>query len=198
MEKIMSVPVISPAELAELFKVGIRIDLIDICTPVEYREVHIEGARNVPFYQLDPAGVMQSRSKPADEPLYLICRSGDRGRQACERFIEAGFSNVINVDGGTSACMEAGLPLVRGKKAVSLERQVRIAAGSFVLLGVLLGLLFHTAFFILPAFLGAGLIFAGITDTCAMGLLIARMPWNRREQPAASHCTILSPQGDPY
>ena len=78
---------------------------------------------------------MQARNGSADEPLYVICRSGGRGQQACEKFLKAGFSNVVNVEGGTMACVEAGLPVVRGKKAISLERQVRIAAGSLVLLG---------------------------------------------------------------
>ena len=78
---------------------------------------------------------MQARNGSQDEPLYVICRSGSRGRQACEKFLAAGFTNVVNVEGGTLACVEAGLPVVRGKKAISLERQVRIAAGSLVLLG---------------------------------------------------------------
>ena len=112
-------------------------------TPVEYREVHAADARNVPLDRLDPAAVMQARNGIEDEPLYLICRSGSRGRQACEKFLAAGFTNVVNVEGGTLACVEAGLPVVRGKKAISLERQVRIAAGSLVLLGACLGWLVH-------------------------------------------------------
>ena len=75
---------------------------------------------------------------------------------------------------------DAGLPVVRGKKAVSLERQVRIAAGSLVVIGVALGLLVHPVLFGLSGFVGAGLVFAGVTDTCGMGMMLARMPWNRR------------------
>ena len=77
------------------------------------------------------------------------------------------------------ACIAAGLPVVRGKKAISLERQVRIAAGSLVVVGALLGWSVHPAFVGLSAFVGAGLVFAGITDTCGMGMILARMPWNR-------------------
>lgn len=175
----MSIAVIRPQEVADLYRQGRKIDLVDVRTPVEFREVHVENARNVPLDQLDPAAQMQSRGASADEPLYVICRSGSRGRQACEAFLKAGFSNVVNVDGGTMACVEAGLPVVRGKKAVSLERQVRIAAGSLVLLGATLGWFVHPVFFGLSAFVGAGLIFAGITDTCGMGIVLARMPWNR-------------------
>ena len=170
---------VKPQELAELCKDGNKIDLIDVRTPVEYREVHIEIAQNVPLDQLDPAAVMQSRNGSANDPLYLICRSGSRGQQACEKFVKAGFTNAINIEGGTIACVEAGLPVVRGKKSMSLERQVRIAAGSLVLLGAVLGWFVHPAFIGLCAFVGAGLVFSGITGTCGMAMILARMPWNR-------------------
>jgi rhodanese-related sulfurtransferase len=183
----MSVSTIKPQELAEICKEGKKIDLIDVRTPVEYREVHVEIARNVPLDQLDVAALMHARNNPAHEPLYVICRSGSRGQQACETFLKAGFSNVVNIEGGTMACVEAGLPVVRGKKAVSLERQVRIAAGSLVLLGAALSFV-HPAFIGLSAFIGAGLVFAGITDTCGMGLLLARMPWNQCSQDSNSCC----------
>ena len=77
------------------------------------------------------------------------------------------------------ACVVAGVPFVRGKKAVSLERQVRIAAGTLVLAGAVLGWFVDSAFIGLSAFVGAGLLFAGVTDTCGMGMVLARMPWNR-------------------
>ena len=177
----MSVSTITAQQLAELGK-GRKIDLIDVRTPAEFREVHVEQARNVPLDRLDPAAVAQARNGHKDEPLYLICRSGSRGRQACEKFLAAGFTNVVNVEGGTLACVESGLPVVRGKKAISLERQVRIAAGLLVLLGAALGWLVH------PAFIGAGLVFAGITDTCGMGLLLARMPWNQVRDASPETC----------
>jgi rhodanese-related sulfurtransferase len=185
----MSVTTISPQRLAELCESG-KIDLIDVRTPVEFREVHVEHARNVPLDRLDPVAVVQGRNGHRDDPLYVICRSGSRGWQACEKFLAAGFTNVINVEGGTLACVEVGLPVVRGKKAISLERQVRIAAGSLVLLGVLLGWLVHPAFLGLSAFVGAGLVFAGVTDTCGMGMMLARMPWNQvRDAPTGSCAT---------
>jgi hypothetical protein len=84
--------------------------------------------------------------------------------------------------------VECGLPVVRGKKAISLERQVRIAAGLLVLLGALLGWLVHPALVGLSAFVGAGLVFAGVTDTCGMGLLLARMPWNQVNDAANTCC----------
>ncbi|MCE9591290.1 MAG: DUF2892 domain-containing protein [Planctomycetes bacterium] len=186
----MNVPTIRPQELAEACKGSKKLDLIDVRTPLEFREVHVGVATNVPLDQLDPAAVMRARNGAASEPLYLICRSGSRGQQACDKFIKAGFANVLNIEGGTMACVEAGLPVVRGKKAVSLERQVRIAAGSLVLLGAVLGWLVHPAFVGLSAFVGAGLIFAGITDTCGLGMILARMPWNQCSQPAVSSCSL--------
>ena len=182
----MNITVIKPQEFAELCKNGEKIDLIDVRTPIEYEEVHIQIARNFPLDQLDPTVLMQTRTGSANEPLYVICRSGSRGQQACEKFLKAGFSNVVNIEGGTMACVEAGLPVVRGKKAISLERQVRIAAGSLVFLGAALGWIVHPAFIGLSAFVGAGLVFAGITDTCGMGMVLARMPWNQTSQSTTS------------
>jgi len=187
-ENTLNIAVIKPQELAGLCKAGKKIDLIDVRTPVEFREVHLEVARNVPLDQLDPAVVMQNRNGSTNEPLYVICRSGSRGQQACEKFIKSGFSNVVNVEGGTMACVEAGLPVARGKKAISLERQVRIAAGSLVLLGAVLGWFVDPAFIGLSAFIGAGLLFAGITDTCGMGMLLARMPWNQCSPSTTTTC----------
>lgn len=175
----MSTATISPAALNELSKSGKKIDLIDVRTPVEFREIHVEFARNVPLDQLDPNAVIQARTGSANEPLYVVCRSGSRGQQACDQFQKAGFTNVVNVEGGTLACEKAGVAVVRGQKAISLERQVRIAAGLLVLTGVILAYLVHPYLIGISAFVGAGLVFAGITDTCGMGMILARMPWNQ-------------------
>ena len=168
----------SPQELNSLRQAGRQIELIDVRTPAEFRELHVEYARNVPLDRLDPRTLPAERNGTSDEPLYFVCHSGGRGKQACERFVAAGFTNVVNVAGGTLACAAAGLPVVRGQKTMSLERQVRIAAGFLVLLGAVLALIVHPYFAGLSALVGAGLMFAGITDTCGMGMLLARMPWN--------------------
>jgi rhodanese-related sulfurtransferase len=187
----MSVPTITPEELDELRRRGHAVELVDVRTPAEYREVHAEPARLVPLDSLDPDAVMRARGGSGGDPLYMICRSGGRGRQAAERFHAAGYTNVVNVEGGTLAWERAGLPVVRGRKAMSLERQVRIAAGSLVLLGTVPGVFVHPGFLALPAFVGAGLVFAGVTDTCGMGMLLARMPWNRAGEGVAA-CPSVS------
>jgi len=178
----MSVATITPGELEAMRLRGSPVELLDVRTPAEYQEIHAELARQVPLDRLDPRKVMEARNGRQDDPLYLICRSGSRGRQACEQFLAAGYQNVVNVAGGTLEWERAGLPVVRGKKTIALERQVRIAAGSLVVLGTGLGAFVHPGFLALSAFVGAGLVFAGITDTCGMGMLLARMPWNRGQE----------------
>lgn len=173
------VATISARELSRQQQSGKSIELIDVRTPVEFQELHVEFARNVPLDRLDPAAIQAERNGNADQPLYVVCRSGSRGKQACDKLVAAGMTNVVNVEGGTLACEAAGLPVVRGKKTISLERQVRIAAGSLVVIGSALGFFVHPYFIGLAAFVGAGLVFAGITDTCGMGMLLAGMPWNQ-------------------
>lgn len=173
----MIVRKISPKQLQDFVIAGKQVDLVDVRTPVEFREVHVPYALNIPLHELTIEKIAASRKSTGD-PLYVICRSGSRGNQACEKLVAAGCSDVVNVDGGTQAWDQAGLPVVRGKKTISLERQVRIAAGSLVFMGSALAV-FDIRFVGLAAFVGAGLVFAGITDTCGMGMMLARMPWNR-------------------
>jgi rhodanese-related sulfurtransferase len=178
----MAVRTVSATDVFERRRGGAAAEIIDVRTPAEFAQVHAEGARLVPLDQLDPAAVMSARNgTAAGEPLYVICKSGGRAARACERFEAAGFPNVLSIEGGTEAWQGAGLPVVRGAcRVLSLERQVRIGAGSLVLTGVVLGWWVHPAFYGLAAFVGAGLVFAGVTDWCGMGMLLARMPWNRR------------------
>jgi len=174
---------ISVKRLADLGAQG-DIDLIDVRTPAEFREVRVATARNVPLDSLDPRAVMNACNNGAHDHLYVICRSGSRSARACEQFTKAGYTSVVSVEGGTQAWDEAGLPVVRGQKTISLERQVRIAAGFFVLLGAGLGYFVSPYFIGLSAFVGAGLMFAGITDTCGMAMVLAKMPWNQcRQEP---------------
>lgn len=173
----MSIQTISAKELQDRVTAGETVDLIDVRTPAEYRELHATIARNFPLESLDVGAVLARH--PGTNPLYVICRSGSRGKQACEKFQAAGCSRVVNVEGGTLAWEQAGYAVVRGKKTISLERQVRICAGFLALTGGLLGMFVNRYFAGLSAFIGAGLMFAGITDTCGMAMVLARMPWNQ-------------------
>jgi rhodanese-related sulfurtransferase len=172
---------ISPVELQNILVVQPNSPLIDVRTPVEFAEVHVPQARNIPLDEINPREFAASGRVRKDQPVYFLCRSGQRATKAAEKFAKEGFTQPILVEGGTLAWIEANLPVTRGKSnVISLERQVRIAAGSLVLTGVLLGWFVHRGFFGLSAFVGAGLVFAGITDFCGMGLLLAKSPWNKR------------------
>jgi rhodanese-related sulfurtransferase len=149
--------------------------LIDVRMPAEYREIHADGAVLAPLDGLDPQAV----AKDPARPIYLLCKSGARATQAAGKFKADGIEEVVVVDGGTIAWEQAGLPVVRGKKTMSLERQVRIGAGLIVLTGLSLGWFVHPYLYGLSAFVGAGLVFAGITDLCGMSCVLSKMPWNR-------------------
>ncbi len=166
---------LSVQQSAELLSQKNSIPLIDVRTPAEYGSVHAKGAVNLPMESLDLAKIPCSK----EEEIHVICQSGGRSMKVCQKLEGAGFTNLVNVDGGTSAWHAAGLPVVEGKKVMSLERQVRIAAGSLVVIGAAVGQFVHPGGFALSAFIGAGLVFAGVTDTCGMGMMIAKMPWNR-------------------
>ena len=184
------VDTITPAVLAETLRRGESFDLLDVRTPAEYGEAHVDGARNVPLDRLDPKAIAAERAgRPGT--LYVVCKSGGRSRQACEKLLAAGLTAVASVEGGTAACETAGLRLIRGRKAMSLERQVRICAGALVVLGVALAWFTQTpAWTLLSGFIGAGLVFAGITDTCGMGMMLAKMPWN--QAPRGATCSTAS------
>lgn len=178
---------ITPEQLQALKDEGQSVYLIDVRTPVEFREVHVKDARNIPLDRLNPQEIL-AEINGSCQSLYVICRSGNRSRQACERLLAAGVTNIINVDGGTQACVAANLEVVRGKKAVSLERQVRIISGLMAILGVA-GYFLNPWFLVLPAMVGVGMLHSGITDSCLMGIMLSGMPWNQvKEEPQQCVC----------
>ena len=179
----MSIQVISPQDVQARRSVDPASLLIDVRTPAEYARVHAEGADLLPLDALNPSEIAR-RAK--DHPVYLICKSGARATRAVEQCVAAGLKDVYVVAGGTAAWEMAELPVVRGQSVMSIERQVRIAAGSLVLASIILGWHVHPIFLLLGAFVAAGLVFAGVTDTCGMGMLLAKMPWNRVKLPTVA------------
>jgi len=159
--------------------------LLDVRTPAEFTDAHIEGSISHPLASLDPKQV--DALIAGGKRCFVICQSGTRARQAAAKLRAQGLSPCV-LDGGIRAWDAAGLPLIRGKKTMSLERQVRIAAGTLVLAGAILGYLVHPAWIALSGFVGAGLVFAGLTDTCGMGMILARMPWNNRCETQSNSC----------
>ena len=162
-------------ELKDYVETGAR-NLIDVREYPEFAGGRVNGARLIPLGDIDKRYTEIDRDRTA----YLICRSGKRGSEAQKKLVSLGFSDVRNVRGGFDAWKAAGFYFEKDAKAVwSLERQVRFAAGSLVVLGVVLSWLIHSYFIALSAFVGAGLVFAAVTDTCTMAMILTKMPWNQ-------------------
>lgn len=189
----MSHPTIAPAEAYAAAAAG-QGTLVDVRTPKEFEEVHAVGAHLVALDILSREAVEHARGGNRG-PIYLLCGSGIRAVKAADLLQAAGLDQLVVVAGGTNAWVSASLPVVRGRKTISIERQVRIGAGSLVLLGVTLGRFVHPGFYLLSAFVGAGLVFAGVTDICGMAIVLAKAPWNRSQ--SAPSCSPASAPGTP-
>lgn len=168
----MSLPVITPAEARQLMAKGAR--LIDIRSPDEFDRARIPGSENRPIETIGRVG---------DAPAAVYhCRSGMRTTANASRLAAASDCPAYLLEGGLEAWRAAGLPVAENRKApMEIMRQVQITAGSLVVLGVVLGVLFQPAFLALSAFVGAGLMFAGTTGWCGMAKMLAAMPWNRAQ-----------------
>lgn len=157
--------------------------LVDVREADEYAREHIAGARLHPLSRLSPAALPRS----ADKKLVLQCNSGNRTRQAAAQILAREPIELYHLAGGIQAWKQDGLPVETDRKApLPLMRQVQIAAGSLVLLGLLLALVFSPWFALLSALVGAGLIFAGISGFCGMAKVLERLPYNRRSLPPQS------------
>ncbi|CAN5427441.1 rhodanese-like domain-containing protein [soil metagenome] len=153
--------------------------LVDVREYAEFAGGRIAGAKLLPLGELEKRHAELDHAKP----VYVMCRTGRRSSVAQRKLKSLGFTNVVNVAGGFEAWKKADLPFERDEKAPwALERQVRFTAGLLVLVGVLLSVFVHPYFVWLAGFVGAGLTFAGATDWCGMGMLLAKMPWNQRSQ----------------
>lgn len=176
----MTTRFVTPRIIQSFVEKGRCVKVIDVRTPAEYGEVHATVALNMPLDSLDPKCIDEMLEECENGMGYLICKSGARAHQAARKLQKAGVENVAVVEGGTDAWVADGCPVVRGEKVMSMERQVRIAAGSLVVLSVLLGFFISPYFLGISAFVGSGLVFSGVTDTCGMGMLLSKMPWNQR------------------
>lgn len=160
---------IAPAELARIAPDAL---LLDVREPAEFAGKRLPNSLNAPLSRLEARTAKFAKTTP----LVILCRSGRRSLEAAQRLEALGFSNVSVIEGGLLCC--SGLE--NGPGGVwSMERQVRMAAGSLVLAGATLGFLVHYWFWLLSAGVGAGLVFSAATDTCGMAAVLARMPWNR-------------------
>jgi rhodanese-related sulfurtransferase len=151
-----------------------RVRVIDVREPMEYASGHIAGSLNVPLARITEADLPSG-------PLVLVCHSGNRSSQALSRLLQNGHPHPLaDLEGGIPAWQQAGQPVHKLKNApLPLMRQVQIAAGSLVLLGVILSQALAPGWIWLSGFVGAGLVFAGVSGFCGMARLLAVMPWNR-------------------
>ena len=178
---------ISPAGLSALLDAGNAHELLDVRTPPEFASEHVPGARLIPLNKLRVEAFLEQH-KPGT-PIYVLCQAGARASKAIEQFESAGCTDCVLVEGGTQAWVDAGLPVHRSvRKVLPLMRQVQIVVGSLSAIGAILALAVNLWFVVVPLFLGCGLVFAGITGTCGMALMLARMPWNRGPG-GSSHCS---------
>ncbi len=151
---------------------------LDVREPAEYAQARLEN-----FTLCSLSGLSEKSVAAFEKPktTYLLCRSGNRACQAADRLEKMGFSDLRVIEGGLGAWESAGKSVIKGTSKVwSLERQVRFAAGLLVLSGAVLSMTVHPNWVFLSAFVAAGLMFSAVTDTCGMGMVLARMPWNQR------------------
>ena len=150
------------------------VTVIDVREPMEYAGGHIAGSLNVPLSRLTQADLPQG-------PLVLVCQSGNRSQQGLRELLQRGHRHLLSdLEGGIPAWQQAGLPMRKLRNApLPLMRQVQIAAGALVLLGLILSNTVAPAWILLTWFVGGGLVFAGVSGFCGMARLLAVMPWNR-------------------
>jgi glyoxylase-like metal-dependent hydrolase (beta-lactamase superfamily II)/rhodanese-related sulfurtransferase len=160
--------------------------VVDVRLPAEYRSVHLEKSILLPLDEI----ARRRKELPRERELVLVCRTGARARLAASAL--TGFRTRV-LEGGIVAWQEAGHPVVEGKAHMSLERQVRIAAGTLACTGGALAVSVSPWFGLLPTFVGAGLVYAGITDRCGMAVLLAKLPYNRRGTDGSAAGTCAAP-----
>ena len=172
----MTLPTVTPEKARHLLNQGAI--LVDIREADERARERIAGARHLPLSKLDEADLALHNGKP----VIFHCRSGARTLANSARLAaRAGEScEAYVVEGGLDAWRKAGLPVVTDRnQPIEMQRQVQIGAGSMALAGTLLGALVSPWFYIVPGFVGTGLLLAGLTGFCGMARLLMRAPWNR-------------------
>jgi len=175
-------PRLDPATVQEWLTKPDAPRVIDVRTPAEFETAHIPGSYNVPLHLLQEHTA--EIAGHLDQDIVLVCRSGARASQAEQTLANTGLSNVHLLDGGITAWLQHAAPVNRGKARWDIERQVRLVAGTVVFLAVVGGLLLPGLQYA-AAVVGAGLAIAALTNTCTMGLLLAKLPYNR-----AASCSL--------
>ena len=156
--------------------------ILDVRTAAEVSAASLPNCLHIPLHELTPARLQEEilKSGKNGSTVYLLCQAGRRAEMAADALKGNIQAELVVIEGGMNAVHESKIPLATaGRKVIPLERHVQIVAGALVLSGAILGATINPIFYGLSAFVGAGLVFAGITDICAMGMLIAKAPWNK-------------------
>ena len=174
----MSIPTINPVEARRRLADGSAV-LVDIREPMEHAREAIPGAKLSPLSTYDAQSLAGIRGKDAPAVIFH-CQSGKRTADNAAQLRQCGIPEVYILEGGLTGWKAAGLPTsIDRTKPIEMQRQVQIAAGSLVLTGLLLAYLVSPWFLALSAFVGAGLVFAGVSGWCGMAKVLDVMPWNR-------------------
>ena len=174
---------ITPSIASELVEKDPQIKLLDVRSVSEFNQVHIKDAINIPIDALSAKINELSQSK---QSYILLCRTGNRSAMAADMLMQSGIYGVKVMQGGITRWQKERLPVIKGEVTISLERQVRIIAGSLVLFGIVMFWFVSWLFIFLSIFVSCGLVFAGITDNCLMGTLLMKLPYNKKLYKAKS------------
>ena len=174
----MTTGTIHPTELQRLRSDDPAVQILDVRSSGEFESVHIPGSFNVP---LDLLAEHVEQVAELDRPVVLVCQSGSRAATAQDKLERAGKSNLRVLDGGIGSWMTSGGDVVRGAEKWSLDRQVRGVAGAIVATSILVSVVAPKARFLAGA-IGAGLLLSAVSNTCAMGMMLSKLPYNRGPQ----------------
>lgn len=173
----VSLEMVSPQEAYGLATKDPVTVLLDVRSPLEFKQVHIKGSVNMPIDML--LDKIDELNQPKLSYI-VLCRTGNRSPMAADMLMQSGISPVRVLDGGILRWQKEHFPVVKGEGGISLERQARLIAGVFVLAGIVLSLAISPWFLGISIFVSCGLIFAGLTDNCLMGMLLMKLPYNKK------------------
>ncbi len=173
----VALEMVSPKAAHDLISQDPAVKLLDVRSALEFNEVHIKDSVNIP---IDMISAKLNEIGQSGQSYIILCRTGNRSPMAADMLIQSGISSVKVMAGGITEWQKDRFAVIKGAGGISLERQVRIGAGSLVLAGILLSILVSPWFLGISLFVACGLIYAGITDNCMMGMLLMKLPYNKK------------------
>jgi len=173
----VSLEMIPPGEAQAIVGKDPQVKLLDVRSVLEFEEAHIKDSINIP---VDMLAAKLKELSLANQGYIVLCRTGNRSSMAADMLMQGGIHSVKVMEGGITRWQKEKFPVIAGKRVISLERQVRAIAGSLVLIGILMSGFLHPGFIAISIFVACGLIYAGLTDSCLMGMLLMKLPYNKK------------------